>query len=183
MVSPTEEVVARGERELEPCTDEYKRIASEVLRKHHTEVTKEERETTKKLAFGSIYGMTGLEAQELPPDTLRKLTTAPDAAGSYAEIERHVVMHGIKEGLKTVTNNFFKQAATAHEIMVETNRRILEQHKDCPNFVVVQDEYSCGPDCHVRNDLIADAAKAEELFDIDELEDFAAKFNAKNRST
>lgn len=80
-----------------------------------------------------------------------------------------------------MTNNFFKQAEKAHEIMAETNRRVLEQHKDCPNFVVIQDEYSCGPDCCVRNDLIADAAKAEELFPLDELEDFAAKFNAKHR--
>lgn len=100
MVSVTEEeVVARGERELEPCTDEYKRIASEVLRKHHSEVTKEERETTKKLAFASMYSMSLAEVKELPADTLRKLTTAPATAGSYAEVERHVVMHGIKEGL------------------------------------------------------------------------------------
>jgi len=81
-----------------------------------------------------------------------------------------------------MTNNFFKQADMAHEIMDNTRRLIREQHKDCPDFVVVHDEYSCGEDCRVRNELIADAAQAQEVFDIDELESFAAKFNAKNRN-
>lgn len=81
-----------------------------------------------------------------------------------------------------MNNNFFQQAEKAREIMAETHRRILEQHKDCPDFVVVQDEYSCGADCGVRNELIADAAKAEEVFEVDELEEFAAKFNAKHKS-
>ena len=70
-------------------------------------------------------------------------------------------------------NNFFNQAEMAGRVMVDTDRRIREQHKDCPNFVVVQDEYSCGPDCRVRSEMIADATLAEELIDIDELEEFA----------
>ena len=78
-------------------------------------------------------------------------------------------------------NNFFKQANIAHALVADTRRRIEEQHKDCPNFVVVHDEYSCGPDCKVRIQLIADAALAEEVIPIDELEEFTARYNAKRK--
>ena len=81
-----------------------------------------------------------------------------------------------------MTNNFLLQGERAHREMIETRRRTIEAHKDCEDFVVVQDEYSCGPGCLVIKKLIDDAATAQDIFGDDELEEYADEKRRKAKA-